>query len=250
MFLIPLGFHFDPTKVEIIHYLSRKVKGESMPEGIILDIDLYDKAPWDILKKEDPWHTSSKNNCQFIIYVFTKLKKIGNKKRVVRRAGCGTWNGQNKPKEIYNKHKQLIGSKKMLAFEANIKKDEWSVMPGGHWTMHEYSLGGVSLDGLEEGNDQDYVICKIKRDDSKFLRRAPKHAGEVSKEESPSQKKKMRYDHDEASASTPPQKTPLATSSDFQPLPAYYDETTRLFDMPNINCCGTIEGLHQIDSFF
>ncbi|XP_059663824.1 NAC domain-containing protein 40-like [Cornus florida] len=219
MFLILLGFCFAPTEVEILHYLSRKVKGENLPEGVILDIDIYGQTPWDILKKEDRWHTSSNDKCQFVIYVFTKLKKIGDKKRVVRRTGCGIWDDQNKPEKIYNGHKQLIGFNKMLAFEANVKKDEWSIMPRGHWTMHEYSLGGVSLDGLK-----------------------------VSKEENPSRKKKkMRYDHDEAFTSTPQKTLTLkdhlellltpVTSSDFQPLPSYYDGNLLLQRLPIFSYC-------------
>ncbi|XP_059632109.1 NAC transcription factor 47-like [Cornus florida] len=131
MFIPALGFRFAPKEDEILHYLRShgKVTGESLPEGIILDIDFYMNAPWDIFRKEfeDQWRHTSSN--EFVIYVFTKLKKIGNKKRVVRRAGCGTWDGKTKTHEIYNGQKQLIGFKRMLDFEANVKNDEYSIMP-------------------------------------------------------------------------------------------------------------------------
>ncbi|XP_059639557.1 NAC domain-containing protein 92-like [Cornus florida] len=279
MFIPPLGFRFVPTEDEILHYLRSKVMRESLPDGVILDINLYVNAPWDIFRKEDQWrHTSNK---EFVIYFFTKLKKIGNQKRAIRRAGCGTWVGKTKPEEIYNRQKQLIGIKKMLTFEVDVK-NECSIMPRGHWIMHEYSLSGVSLNGLEEESDGDYVVCKIKRDDSKYLRRAPKYA--LSNKENPNSKKKMmRYDdhcHHEASTSTTmtlkdhhhelqlpwppfsslPNNTSFScdattipmSSSDNQPLLAYNDECARLFDLPNItiNSCGTIRGLQQIDSFF
>ncbi|XP_059631857.1 NAC domain-containing protein 41-like [Cornus florida] len=238
---VPLGFRFIPTEEELLtHFPRRKLKQESLPyEGVILERDVYGE----------------------------KIDR--EKKRIIRRAGCGTWDGQTGIKNIYNKEKELIGFNKMLSFEVDVKKDEFLIMPKGHWTMHEYSLGGVSLNGLEEGT-RDYVICKIKRDDSKHLKRAPKHhAHEVSKEENPRCRKKMRYDHGEVST-TPqnidqsvstvtimdshpdqllPPKLPNNTPFDIQPLPTHDDdETATLFDLSNItiNSCD----MQQIDSFF
>ncbi|XP_059632149.1 NAC domain-containing protein 41-like [Cornus florida] len=267
---VPLGFRFIPTEEELLtHFLRRKLKQESLPyEGVILERDVYGEAPWNIFTAEDPWHSLKSN--EFVIYVFTQLKKIDReKKRIVRRAGCGTWDGQTGIKNIYNKERELIGFNKMLSFEVDVKKDEFLIMPKGHWTMHEYSLGGVSLNGLEEGT-HDYVVCKIKRDDSKHLKRAPKHhAHEVSKEENPRCRKKMRYDHGEVST-TPqnidqsvsavtimdshpdqllPPKLPNNTPFDIQPLPTHDDdETATVFDLSNItiNSCD----MQQIDSFF
>ncbi|XP_059632241.1 NAC domain-containing protein 41-like [Cornus florida] len=275
---IPLGFRFPLTEEELLtQYLRRKIKQEPLPHhGVIIEREIYAKAPWDVFTSEDPWHTlkssANKDKQEFVIYIFTKLKKTGTKKRVVRRVGCGTWTGRTQKMSIYNRQKQLIGFKKMLDFEADVKKDECAIMPRGHWTMHEYSLGGVSLDGLEaEGsNDHDYVICKIKRDDSKHLKRAPKH--EESKEENPS-RKKMRYNHDEASTSTPQNNSDqtvmqqrlcslpnnitsfdastTTTKSDIQPLQAHDDETAGFFDLPNITVNSSYTVAEPIeDSFF
>ncbi|XP_059632362.1 NAC domain-containing protein 83-like [Cornus florida] len=177
---IPLGFRFAPTDQDlIIQYLRRKVKGESLSSDVIIEREIYDKSPWDVFQAKDPWHTTNKDKREFVIYAFTRLKKIGAKKRALRRVGCGTWDGQTQSENIYNRQKQLIGVKKMLVFEANVNTHECSIMPRGHWIMHEYSLDGVSLDGLGKEGDRDYVVCKIKRDDSKFLKRATKrvHGG-------------------------------------------------------------------------
>ncbi|KAL3635374.1 hypothetical protein CASFOL_019921 [Castilleja foliolosa] len=158
--MIPFGYRFIPTNEELIeYYLLRRAK--ELPIHFnrhILNKPLYgeNSNPSQVFRDVDDsnWVISEGNDFKEVdrvIYVFTKLSKINNgKTRISRRAGNGTWKGQTGGKNINNGSGQLIGSMKMYSFDG--KGD------GHHWIMHEYSLAGIY-----EKNNNDYVICKIKR---------------------------------------------------------------------------------------
>ncbi|CAA2959899.1 NAC transcription factor 25-like [Olea europaea var. sylvestris] len=162
----PPGYRFQPTDQElIIFYLEKKAKNLPLPWNCsIVERDLYGEhaTPWNVFSDNDPWDISitserdRKKSTKMTLYVFTKLLKFG-KKRTERRAGCGTWDGQTGAKIIENWNGEIIGSSKMLSFEAKIDSDVIK-KNHGHWIMHEYSLDGVSLN---ERTCKDYVICKI-----------------------------------------------------------------------------------------
>ncbi|CAI9773751.1 unnamed protein product [Fraxinus pennsylvanica] len=164
----PPGYRFQPTDEELIlFYLQKKAKNLPMPwNSSIVERDLYGEhaTPWNVFSDNDPWDISisrgkdGTNSMKITLYVFTKLLKIG-KKRTERRAGCGTWDGQTGAKMIKNCNGEIIGSSKMLSFEAKEDSDAIKKIHG-HWIMHEYSLDGVSLN---EHTSKDYVICKITR---------------------------------------------------------------------------------------
>ncbi|KAK1380742.1 NAC domain-containing protein [Heracleum sosnowskyi] len=161
-----IGFNFRPSGQDICEfYLKLKIQGKELPcTHMIANQNLFEdhSTPWEILKSDDScWslstessNTGSKNRkTKKVMYVFTMLKKKGE--RVLRRAGCGTWTGQNK-KEVKNNQGGLIGYDRLLTFKVldAVKKTN---ADRGNWTMHEYSL---------HPNDYNYAICKITKEEN------------------------------------------------------------------------------------
>ncbi|CAA3018752.1 NAC transcription factor 25-like, partial [Olea europaea subsp. europaea] len=66
------------------------------------------------------------------------------------------------PKDIKNCKGEVIWVKKSFTFKLNgdLKQDEIN-MKKGRWIMHEYTLAGSSLEGV---NNMDYAICRISWD--------------------------------------------------------------------------------------
>ncbi|CAI9762793.1 unnamed protein product [Fraxinus pennsylvanica] len=140
--------------------------GLPLPCDKILDRNLYGKngTPWIVFSDNDPWEIVGESEVGVLkkeIYVFTKLEKTGGR-HIVRVAGCGTWAGKSMPKYIKNCKGEIIGVKKSFKFKINgdLKQDEID-MKKGRWIMHEYTLAGNSLEGV---NNTDYAICRISLD--------------------------------------------------------------------------------------
>ncbi|KAK2971697.1 hypothetical protein RJ640_007735 [Escallonia rubra] len=175
-----VGLRFMPTQEELItYYLRGKVIGqvELPPEHIVETDDLYgdNSTPWEVLPSYYPWDTCAtidKSGKKLIIkhtlYVFTRLMKVG-KSRILRKAGDGTWDGQSKGEEVKNNEGEVIGVKKMLVFE--LKTGGLSLEPQrkGHWIMHEYTLAGVSLEGLgdraEKKDGEEFKVVKVNKNE-------------------------------------------------------------------------------------
>ncbi|KAF5729338.1 hypothetical protein HS088_TW21G01503 [Tripterygium wilfordii] len=138
------GFHFQPTKQELIlQYLQKKVKGLPLPPlNTIIECDLYDK--------EERWrNVFEQDRSSKIRYFFTKLeKKTGKSSRCNRETGYGVWKGQ-KHSRVYDK-KRFIGKDGLFTYKA--KKGTQG--NNDNWVMHEHSLGDSLL-----GND--YVVCRV-----------------------------------------------------------------------------------------
>ncbi|CAA3030318.1 NAC domain-containing 83-like [Olea europaea subsp. europaea] len=166
-FSIPPSFVFKPTDQKLITlYLKPKAMGFPLPYNRILERNLYGKngTPWIVFSDNDPWEIVGESEVGVLkkeIYVFTKLEKIG-RRHIVRVAGCGTWGGKSVPKDIKNCKGEVIGVKKSFTFKLNgdLKQEETN-MKKGRWIMHEYTLAGSSLEGV---NNTDYAICRISWD--------------------------------------------------------------------------------------
>ncbi|KAH7861206.1 hypothetical protein Vadar_023076 [Vaccinium darrowii] len=175
--IIPPGFLFRPTdELLVSYYLERKFMGLPLPCDLIIERDIYgtgDKAPWQIFTDEDPWEickTNGKNGSKTegTIYVLTTLIKA-SKNRVARTAGCGVWHAETALEKILNDHGSVIGYKRMLCFQIT---NEPGLMDRsaskGHWIMHEFSRCG----GNTDESQVEYVLCRIKRHDSKFTKKS------------------------------------------------------------------------------
>ncbi|KAK1370348.1 hypothetical protein POM88_036441 [Heracleum sosnowskyi] len=174
---IPSGYHFAPFEQELISlYLKPKVLGQKLPCNIVEVRQIYgpNADPWQLFDPEShPWILSQVTPGKFdkITYVFVNLtkkgtaegKKYGKRENYIKKAGCGTWDGQTKRTEIRDWNGDLIGERRMLAFEINEVSDQ-DLSKLGHWRMHEYHLCGVNKD---ISNPSNTVLCKIILDSSK-----------------------------------------------------------------------------------
>ncbi|KAL2542686.1 NAC domain-containing protein [Abeliophyllum distichum] len=93
------------------------------------------------------------------------------KRNIEKTVGCRTWGRKSKPKYIKNCNGEVIGIKKSFTFKVNgdLKSEEMNMVhiENGHWIMHEYTLTGISLEGVK---NRDYVVCRIMWDFPKCLR--------------------------------------------------------------------------------
>ncbi|KAI9156471.1 hypothetical protein LWI28_007265 [Acer negundo] len=151
---VPLGFQFMPSDNQLVKgYLLRKIRGQELPWNGIQFCDLYSRPPWEIFHGTD--HELSVED-DYKFYVFTRLKKA-SRHRVSRVAGCGTWHEDKKSEKIFANKKQkegLIGLKKNFTFRIK------NVSKKSHWIMHEFSLAGESLMGIDH-KSCDFVLCRI-----------------------------------------------------------------------------------------
>ncbi|KAH7839950.1 hypothetical protein Vadar_010592 [Vaccinium darrowii] len=176
---VPRGYLFMPTDEELlVFYLGRKSKGLPLPCDIVIERDMYgvhDKAPWQVFKDEDPWKISKtrddKGNIvktEGTIYVFTTLIKA-SKNRIARTAGCGVWHAETALEKVWDDHGRVIGYKRMMCFQITNESGMTDRSERkGHWIMHEYSLCG----GNTDESRVEYVLCRIKRDDSKSTKKS------------------------------------------------------------------------------
>ncbi|KAI8569133.1 hypothetical protein RHMOL_Rhmol02G0255200 [Rhododendron molle] len=178
---LPVGYRFRPTDLElVVDYLEKKYsEDEALPCDVVIDREIYgDKAPWQNFTDEDPWEISKTKDkkkdvwkTEGTIYVFTTLTNA-SQNRIARKAGCGSWHGETAREEVKNDKDCAIGYKTTLYFE--IAADEPIAMHGpvekGHWIMQEYSL----RDGDTDKSKGKYVLCRIKRFDSKYTKVSPR----------------------------------------------------------------------------
>ena len=90
-------------------------------------------------------------------YFFTMLNRV-SEDRVARTVGnFGAWHVSS-TKDIYDpKTQKLIGMKKLL----NFKEYEKDGKSKTEWIMHEFSLGGDSLEGADPKLCSKLVLCVI-----------------------------------------------------------------------------------------
>ncbi|CAI9111999.1 OLC1v1012356C1 [Oldenlandia corymbosa var. corymbosa] len=171
-----VGCRFLPTEEELVsYYLKKMILGQQFmkeEEELFVVKDLYgdEATPWKLLSDDLPWQkvVNSWNKVvvsQEILYVFSVLSNAGKKtgkncKKKIRKAGCGTW-CSNSTKPIMDSSGRKIGESRQFTFES----PEQTV---GHWIMTEYSIDAAAFGLPEVGeiNYSDYVLCRIKRDDS------------------------------------------------------------------------------------
>ncbi|KAK1401750.1 hypothetical protein POM88_001355 [Heracleum sosnowskyi] len=107
-----------------------------------------------------------------VTYVFVNLTKKavknvklkGGKHNFIRKAGCGTWDGQTKKTEIRDFNGDLIGERRILSFEINEASGLEDLSRLGYWRMQEYIFCGINKNIPNVANT---VLCKIKLDYSK-----------------------------------------------------------------------------------
>ncbi|XP_042023893.1 uncharacterized protein LOC121771176 isoform X1 [Salvia splendens] len=158
---IEQGFQLNPTPEKLIKgYLIPWVTGQNPIWNGVVEKAIYgDSFPWEIFSDiESLYHSKmeEKGAIKYTIFAFTTLVRARNSKRVSRKAGKGTWDGQTGPMKIEDSNTGfIIGQSKMLTFGNSGKADV------GHWIMHEYSLSKELVKKSGRANAADLVVCKI-----------------------------------------------------------------------------------------
>ncbi|XP_057719257.1 NAC domain-containing protein 91-like [Arachis stenosperma] len=149
---------FTPSDEELIHFLSDKVKGQSMDEDAAINIHeceyLYgrNKNPWDIWRD----FAGDVDAGRTALFFFSPNKK--HHSTASRPIGAGVWEAEAETIDgegIVGKGKnRRIGTKKCFIF------DKSGTSYDGAWILHEYTLHGSSLH-TNTSVDNSYVICKL-----------------------------------------------------------------------------------------
>ncbi|QHN84674.1 NAC domain-containing protein [Arachis hypogaea] len=149
---------FTPSDEELIHFLSDKVKGQSMDEDAAINIHeceyLYgrNKNPWDIWRD----FAGDVDAGRTALFFFSPTKK--HHSTASRPIGAGVWEAEAETidgESIVGKGKnRRIGTKKCFVF------DKSGTSYDGAWILHEYTLHGSSLH-TNTSVDHSYVICKL-----------------------------------------------------------------------------------------
>ncbi|OIT28562.1 PREDICTED: NAC domain-containing protein 78-like [Nicotiana attenuata] len=144
---------FYPTDAELIYFLKKFLKGESLPSECPIRLgEIYgDRPPWEISD-----HPEEK-----IAYFISPLKKRKEShKRFRRTCANGTWKAQTGGDPIKNSKGTVVGFRKSYVYRTRSSKG--SKQDKINWLMREYYVGD---DYFWENNipKQDIVLCRIKK---------------------------------------------------------------------------------------
>ncbi|XP_009617292.2 NAC transcription factor 29-like [Nicotiana tomentosiformis] len=147
-----MGVRFHPTDAELINFLKRFLKGETLSsEYPFQHADIYgDRPPWEIFGADS-------NSEEKVRYFFTRLKKQKSEHTRVRRTCAnGTWKGQTGIVPITNGKGTVVGFRRNFKFHCRSKQREHNKI----WL--EYFVGD---DFFRENNipKEDIVVCRIKK---------------------------------------------------------------------------------------
>uniref|UniRef100_A0ACD5YDW4 Uncharacterized protein n=1 Tax=Avena sativa TaxID=4498 RepID=A0ACD5YDW4_AVESA len=211
--LLPPGFRFHPTDVElIVQYLRRMVLARPLPAAVIPVVRTSASLP-------DPWDLPGASEGE-AAYFFSQRQApasggIGRR----RRAGSGYWKATGKETPVFvqlqgpsgNAKRLLVGVKTTLAFHRGKGK---ASLTRTDWVMHEYRLatapGAGAADKKMTGADElqsrgdhqaptgEWVVCRVALRNR--ARRQALAAGETD-DHTPAAVHRAAGDHPQPSAS-------------------------------------------------
>ncbi|XP_033509902.1 NAC domain-containing protein 78-like [Nicotiana tomentosiformis] len=225
-----MGVRFHPTEAELINFLKRFLKGESLPSECpnFQLADIYgDQPPWEIFGASG--HPEEK-----VRYFFTRLKKQKiEHTRVRRTCANGTWKGQTGIDPIKNGKGTVVGFRRCFKFQTSRSKEgEYNKI----WLMKEYSVGD---DFLRENNipKEDFVVCRIKKN----IRSKKNHGVNMEEQDVPKVIETMLHETDEDYCTTVQPATICQATDQHQVM----DETQKMNEQnnnsSNINDCSNYQ---------
>ncbi|KAL8477574.1 hypothetical protein ACS0TY_029752 [Phlomoides rotata] len=152
--LLPPGFRFHPTDVELIlYYLKRKIMGKKLHYEAIAEVNIYKFSPWDL-----PDKSCMKSKDLEWFFFCPREKKYASGSRVKRATENGYWKTTGKDRSIkYND--RTVGTVKTLVFHlGHAPKGERT-----DWVLYEYRILDDKL--AAAGMQDTYVLCKVFKKD-------------------------------------------------------------------------------------
>ncbi|MED6155260.1 hypothetical protein PIB30_003443 [Stylosanthes scabra] len=151
---------FKPSDEQLIHFLSDKLKAQTMDDDAAINIHECDclygrtKNPWDIWRD----FAGDVDAGRTLLFFFSPNKK--HPSPASRPIGAGVWEAQGENIDgeaiIGNKGKnRRIGTKKCFSFERS------GTSYDGAWSLHEYTLHGSLHHTNNTSGENSYVICKL-----------------------------------------------------------------------------------------
>ncbi|KAK7336236.1 hypothetical protein VNO77_16772 [Canavalia gladiata] len=153
---LPVGYRFKPTEEELITcYLMKKVKNQPLPHRTILEVNVYEHSPKELvgkylLRRECEWFFFSPRN-----------RKYPNGSRPDRSARDGYWKMTGCDTEIMINGVKAASRKNLDYYTGSHKQGQKT-----NWKMQEYVLEeDATSSGFKRDNDRiklnEWVICKI-----------------------------------------------------------------------------------------
>ncbi|KAL8134224.1 hypothetical protein AgCh_009324 [Apium graveolens] len=150
MGILPPGFRFHPTDVELVmYYLKRKVTKKKFQFEAMAELNVYKYEPWDLadkslLRRDLEWYFFS-----------PRERKYGNGGRTNRATETGYWKATGKDRAVIYNNRTVGMIKTLIFYKGHAPKGERT-----DWVMHEYRIEDKNLSDIGITQDS-YVICKI-----------------------------------------------------------------------------------------
>ncbi|PVH37986.1 hypothetical protein PAHAL_5G143500 [Panicum hallii] len=135
---LPPGFRFVPTDQEVIaYYLLRRIRGQPLPVGDILEDDPLSAPPWLLLGKH------GRRRDAFFFAAGRAMNGRGSRQKR-SCAGGGTWEGQGRRKGAKGRdgerQRVRVGGEEIEWRKYALNFHEEGVKGSTGWVMHEYSI--------------------------------------------------------------------------------------------------------------
>ncbi|CAI9779295.1 unnamed protein product [Fraxinus pennsylvanica] len=158
-FVLPRGYRFHPTAVELLEgYLMKKILRQLVWD-IIKDIDFFQYDPQQIPIRE---FETLNYGIEGKAYFFTREdQKYLRGSRLIRSPiSNGYWRRSGREIPIHNGN-GIIGFKRVFVWKEPGNREE------GNWKMTEYRINHNFMEDLSQTNSENYVVCKV-RDMSRY----------------------------------------------------------------------------------
>ncbi|CAA3028883.1 NAC transcription factor 29-like [Olea europaea subsp. europaea] len=158
-FVLPRGYHFHPTAVELLEeYLMKKISRQLLWDTI-KEIDFYQYDPAQLPIGE---FETLKYGTEGKAYFFTRQQqKYLEGSRLIRSPiSNGYWRRCGREIPIHN-DSGILGFKTIFVWqEPGYKEDS-------NWKMTEYRINPTFMEDLSQTKYENYVVCKV-RDMSRY----------------------------------------------------------------------------------
>ncbi|CAA0826770.1 Unknown protein [Striga hermonthica] len=155
------GFQFEPTDLEIIVFLVKRVTGYAGDDDSIKTDNLYGhREPWEIFGDDD--HTTRR-------YFYSSLtKKTAGGHRFSRNVGKGTWTNKGQATPVLSVDRRvIIGYRRTFRYQTKAMSNS----DKGSWLMTEYVLPDTAIKSNDIKEEyKNFALCVLKKKTKKIVK--------------------------------------------------------------------------------